>query len=109
MDMTMATGRTGYEVGYSVKSAQFEAILDKLVAVQMDLRPICGLGTASVPIVAVRASIAGACDMLHSAIADIRDIINALMDPPEAVPANEDGGDLAMSRLGASGWFVQRD
>jgi hypothetical protein len=104
--MTIAAGRTSHKVGYSVKSAQFEAILDKLVAVQMDLRPICGLGTTSVPIVAARASIADACDILHSAIADIRNIIDGLMDLPEALAANEDGGGFAMSRLGASGWSV---
>jgi hypothetical protein len=80
--MTMAAGRTSHEVRYSVKSAPFEGILDKLVAVQMDLRPICGLGTASVSIVAARASIADACDILYSAIADIRNIIDDLMDLP---------------------------
>jgi hypothetical protein len=48
----------------------------------MDLRPICGLGTASVSIVAARASIADACDILYSAIADIRNIIDDLMVMP---------------------------
>jgi hypothetical protein len=80
MGMTVAAGRTSHEVWYSVKSAQLEAILDKLWTVQMDLRPICGLGTASVSIVVARASIADACGTLHSAIADLRNIIHDLMN-----------------------------
>ena len=72
----------------SVNSGRFEALLDKLVAVQMDLEPVCGVGTAQV--VASLESIADACSVLRSAIADVRNIIHqadGLLDLPEAVPA----------------------
>jgi hypothetical protein len=59
----------------SPKSARLEALLDKLVAVQMDLESICGVGNVRVQVVASRDSIANACDVLHSAIADVRNII----------------------------------
>src|ERR1700680_449592 len=74
----------------SVKSGRFEALLDKLVAVQMDLEPVCGIGNARPGCVASLASIADACHVLRSAIADVRNIIHqadSLMDLPEAVPA----------------------
>ena len=74
----------------SVKSARFEALLDKLVAVQIDLEPVCGAGTERTQLVASLAAIADACSVLRSAIADVRNIIHqadGLMDLPEAVPA----------------------
>ena len=72
----------------SVKSGRFEALLDKLVAVQMDLEPVCGVGTARAQVVASLESIADACDILRSAIADVRSIVyegNALTDRPAAL------------------------
>jgi hypothetical protein len=72
----------------SAKSGRFEALLDKLVAVQMDLDPICGVGKERVQIVASLEAIADACDVLRSAIADVRNIIyeaNGLTERPEAV------------------------
>src|ERR1700681_2394915 len=74
----------------SVKSGRFEALLDKLVAVQMDPEAVCGVGTARAQVVASLAAIADACSVLRSAIADVRSIIHqadGLMDLPEAVPA----------------------
>jgi hypothetical protein len=74
----------------SVKSGRFEALLDKLVAVQMDLEPVCGDGTQRAQLVSSRDAIADACHVLRSAIADVRNIIHqadGLMDLPEAVPA----------------------
>ncbi len=76
----------------SVNSVRFEALLDKLVALQMDLEPICGVGTERAQVVASVAAIADACHVLRSAIADLRDIIHqadGLMDLPEAVPASD--------------------
>jgi hypothetical protein len=72
----------------SVNSGRFEALLDKLVAVQMDLEPVCGVGKESAQVVASLESIADACDVLRSAIADVRNVIyeaNALTERPEAV------------------------
>jgi hypothetical protein len=76
----------------SVKPGRFEALLDKLVAVQMDLEPVCGVGTERAQVVASLAAIADACRVLRSAIADVRNIIHqadGLLDLPEAVPAND--------------------
>lgn len=76
----------------SVRSGRFEALLDKLVAVQMDLEPVCGIGKERVQVVASLDAIADACHVLCSAIADVRYIIHqadGLMELPEAVPAND--------------------
>jgi hypothetical protein len=73
------------EASVSANSERLELLLDKLVAVQMDLEPICGVGGDRVPLIAAREAIASACDILHSAIADVRNIIHqvdGLNDPP---------------------------
>ena len=80
--------RTNQEGPRSAKSRRFEALLDKLVAVQMDLEPVCGVGKERVQIVASLEAIAESCDVLRSAIADVRNIIyeaNGLTARPEAV------------------------
>jgi len=80
--------RTNQEGPRSAKSGRFEALLDKLVAVQMDLEPVCGVGKERVQIVASLEAIADASDVLRSAIADVRNIIyeaNGLTERPEAV------------------------
>jgi hypothetical protein len=59
-----------------VKSTRLEALLDKLVAVQMDLEPVCGAGTDRPPIPESFEIIVGACDIVYSAIADLRNIIH---------------------------------
>ena len=72
----------------SVKSGRFEALLDKLVAVQMDLEPVCGVGAQRAQLVSSLDAIAEACHVLRSAIADVRNIIyeaNGLTGRPEAV------------------------
>jgi hypothetical protein len=72
----------------SLKPGRLEALLEKLVAVQMDLEPVCGAGMERAQVVASLESIADACEVLRSAIADVRGIIysvNWLTDEPEAV------------------------
>ena len=70
------TGRTKRGAESSIDSARLAALLDKLVAVELDLKPICKVGE-EVPLVIVTAdAIAAACDVLHSAIADVRSIIH---------------------------------
>jgi len=59
----------------SVRSVRFEALLDKLVAVQWGLEPVCGVSTERAQVVASLGAIAGACHVLRSAIADVRNII----------------------------------
>ena len=68
-------GRRKQEARGSVNSARFAALLDKLVAVDLDLEPICRVGLEALPVVAA-AAIADACDVLRSAIADLRNIIH---------------------------------
>lgn len=83
-------GRMNHGLRGSDKSGRFEALLDKLVAVQMDLEPVCGIGTQRAQLVSPHDAIADACHVLRSAIADVRNIIHqadGLMDLPEAVPA----------------------
>ena len=80
--------RTDQEGPRSAKAGRFEALLDKLVAVQMDLEPVCGVGKERVQVVASLEAMADACDVLRSAIADVRNIIyeaNGLSERPEAV------------------------
>lgn len=75
----------------SIPSPQLEALLDKLVAVRMDLEPICRVGKERAQVVASLDSIADACDVLNSAIADVRNIIgrvHGMNDPPGSLPAS---------------------
>jgi hypothetical protein len=50
----------------SIPSPQLEALLDKLVAVRMDLEPICRVGKERAQVVASLESIANACDARRS-------------------------------------------
>ena len=52
----------------------------------MDLVPVCEIGRDRAPIVESLEIIAGACEIMHSAIADLRNIIHqvdALTELPE--------------------------
>ena len=72
----------------SLKPGRLEALLDKLLAVETDLEPVCGVGTERAQVVASLESIADPCEVLRSAIADVRGIIysvNWLTDEPEAL------------------------
>jgi hypothetical protein len=55
-------------------------VVDKLVAVHMDLEPLCGTTAARLHIVATPQGIAEACDILHAAIADVRNIVRKSKD-----------------------------
>jgi hypothetical protein len=84
------TSRLNQGAEGSITSPRLEALLDKLVAVRMDLEPICGVGKEGAQVVASRDSIANACDLLNSAIADVRNIIgqvDGMNDPPGSLPA----------------------
>jgi hypothetical protein len=73
-----------------ISSKQLRTLLDKLVAVQMDLEPVCGLKGARVSVVLARDAITTACEVLRSAVADLGKIIyqvDELIDLPEAAPA----------------------
>jgi hypothetical protein len=84
--------RTNMEFAVPAYSTRLEGLLDKLVAVQMDLEPVCGVGAGRVPVVAAHDAIASACAILHSAIADVRSIIyqvDGLIDPADAASAQD--------------------
>jgi hypothetical protein len=57
----------------SVNSARLAALLDKLVVVQLDLKPICKVRAEASLASAERSTIAEACEILHSLIADLRE------------------------------------
>jgi hypothetical protein len=83
-------GRLNEGAEGSISSPWLEALLDKLVAVQMDLEPICGADKETARGAASLDSIANACEVLNSAIADVRNIIgqvDGMNDPPGSLPA----------------------
>ena len=78
-------------LGVPDTSGRLADLLDKLVAVRMDLSPACRGIVDGIPRVSPTAeTIAADCDILRSAIADIRNIIGQLdgmNDPPGSLPA----------------------
>jgi hypothetical protein len=78
MAMQSGTNREGEK---SVDAARLGALLDKLVAVQLDLEPICKVRQQDVP-GAQTDAVAEACALLRTAIADLREIILKLTGPP---------------------------
>jgi hypothetical protein len=57
------------------------AAIDKVVAVQLDLKPLCSPAESRAPLKAPpETTIAAACDILQSAIHDLRDVIHRLED-----------------------------
>lgn len=59
------------------------ATIDKIVAVQLDLKPLCNPSESQAPLKApAETTIAAACDILQSAIHDLRDVIHRLEDLP---------------------------
>lgn len=84
--------RLSQEAAGSITSPRLEALLDKLVAVQMNLESLCGEGEKRAQVVASLDSIANACDVLKSAIADVRNIIgqvDGIKDPPGSLPTSD--------------------
>ncbi len=66
----------------SVNSARLAALLDKLVLVQLDLKPICKVRAEASLASAERSTIAEACEILHLAMADLRDVIQQIDGSP---------------------------
>ncbi|MEO8565146.1 MAG: hypothetical protein ABI541_02090 [Betaproteobacteria bacterium] len=71
------------ETGNAKDHARLRALIDKLVAVQLDLKPICRAGGPRVEAHQVRTTLAAACEVLQLAIEDLRDVIHHLDGPPE--------------------------
>lgn len=57
-------------------SKRLESLLDKLVAIHIDLEPICSKHKVPPDMTATVSTIADACEVLCSAIADVRNIIH---------------------------------
>lgn|SRR5450755_3631308 len=68
--------------GGTVNAARLEALLDKLVAVQLDLEPTCKVHGERSPASAQSNTIAEACKILHSAMADLRNVIQEIDGSP---------------------------
>ena len=77
----------------SVNSAQLASLLDKLVAVHLDLEPLCGKHPDRSQVAATPQAIAAVCEVLQSAIADLRNIIGQL-DGLTNLPRAADSGPI---------------
>ena len=72
------TNRIKHGAEDSINSERLAVLLDKLVAVDLDLEPVCRIRRDgdSPSLVSAHDAIAGACDTLRSAIGDLRKIIH---------------------------------
>jgi hypothetical protein len=61
--------------GNAKDHARLRSLIDKLVAVQLDLRPLCRDRGPRVDAHQVQTTLATACDVLQLAIEDLRDVI----------------------------------
>jgi hypothetical protein len=64
-------------------STVLAAVLDKLVAVHLDLDLLCGTSADRARATLTPKAIADACDILQSAIADLRNIIHQVDGPKD--------------------------
>jgi hypothetical protein len=71
------------ETGNATDHARLRALIDKLVAVQLDLKPLCRDGGPRTDAHQVQTTLAVVCDVLQLAIEDLRDVIHHLDGPPE--------------------------
>lgn len=62
-------------LGSSCHSKELEALLDKLVALRMDLETVCGISMVRPSTIVSREAVAGACEIVCSAVGDLRSII----------------------------------
>jgi hypothetical protein len=73
----------GWKTRRARDSKRLEALLDKLVALRMDFEPVGVAGTAASQVLVSLELTTGACEILRSAVADVRNIIHqndALID-----------------------------
>jgi len=83
------TNPTRHGAEDSINSVRLAALLDKLVAVDLDLEPICRIrgDGDSLSLASAHDAIAEACDILRSAIGDLRDIIHKVDGLTYLLPA----------------------
>lgn len=58
-----------------VDHSQLAALIDKLVAVQLDLKPLCDDAGSKIQGVTAQTVVAGACEVVQSAIDDLKQVI----------------------------------
>jgi hypothetical protein len=82
---------TGRRVGRAHDSKRLEALLDKLVALRMDFEPVCATSPVASQVIVSLELITAACEILRSAVADVRSIIhqNDRLIDERAVRSNE--------------------
>jgi hypothetical protein len=68
-----------------VDRSQLAALIDKLVAVQLDLKPLCDDAGSKVEEAKVQTVVAEACEVLQSAIDDLKQVIFRLEGFPGMV------------------------
>jgi hypothetical protein len=73
----------------SINSKRLAALLDKLAAVDLDVEPICRIRRDgdNLPLASAHDAIAGACQILRSAIGDLRDFIHHIDGLKYLLPA----------------------
>lgn len=71
------------KAGDAKAHARLRSLIDKLVTVQLDLKPLCGNGAPRVDASQVHTTLAAACKVLQVAIEDVRDVIHQLDARPE--------------------------
>jgi hypothetical protein len=74
--------QSGQKLWAPIDRSLVTALIDKIVAVQLDLKPLCNPAGGPFPREQVEMTITAACDILQSAIDDLRNIIQRLEDLP---------------------------
>jgi signal transduction histidine kinase len=72
------------ETGNATDHARLRSLIDKLVAVQLDLKPLCRDGGPRVEAHQVQTTLGAACKVLQLAIEDLRDVIHHLDGPADS-------------------------
>jgi hypothetical protein len=70
-----------------VDRGRLTSMIDKLVAVQMDLKPLCADKGNRIPQATAHTAIVEACEVLQSAIDDLKQVIFSLEGFPGIVEA----------------------
>ena len=79
-----------------VQRRRLATMIDNLVAVQMDLKPLCDDKGCNIPEGNARTAIAEACEVLQSTIDDLKQVIYELEGIPAMTGADESPAQKAM-------------
>lgn len=70
--------------GNAKDHARLRSLMDKIVAVQLDLKSLCRDGSPRVDPDRIQTTLAAACAVLQLAIEELRDVIHRLDGPTES-------------------------